>query len=334
MYVDMLWIALLSFVGIYILKHYAPKIGLIDTPNARSTHHDSIVSGAGIGFYLSIMMVLSFFHLAFLWDNMYTFIAITFVFVIGILDDYSAISPLLKFSILIISTLLLSLDMVIIDNVGIFFGSSVSLGWLSIPFTIFAVVGFSNGLNLIDGLDGLSSVISIVILSMFFAIGYTYNDFLIQFISLAFIATLLPFLIFNWYPATIFMGDSGSLTLGFVISILAIKSLVYVPALSILYLSAIPIIDTLIVLIRRKLHGRGMCQADRCHIHHILHEYFENNTQKTVVILGFIQLVFSLIGLQLGKDIESIYPLTLFFILMTLVYLQLDRMIKKQNRVC
>lgn len=334
MYVDSLWISLLSFGGIYILKYYAPKIGLIDTPNARSTHHDSIVTGAGIVFYLSTIIILSFFHSTFVWDNLVIFIAMTFVFVIGVFDDYSAISPLLKFSILIGSTLLLSLDRVMIDSVGFFFGTSVSLGWLGIPFTVFAVVGFSNGLNLIDGIDGLSSVISIVILSMFVFIGYGHHNFFIECISLAFIATLLPFLIFNWYPATIFMGDSGSLMLGFVISIVAIKSLVYLPAVSILYLCAIPIIDTLIVLIRRKLHGRGLCQADRCHIHHIFHEYFKNNTHKTVLFLGSIQLIFSLVGLNFDKNIESIYALILFFVIMIGVYVLLDSMIKKQNRVC
>ena len=111
-----------------------------------------------------------------------------------------------------------------------------------LPFTIFALAGFTNALNLIDGLD---ASISIVILSSFLYIGYIHkNELMIVLCSLT-IASLLAFLIFNWNPAKIFMGDSGSLFLGFIISVVACISLEYIHPIAIFYLAALPIVDTL-----------------------------------------------------------------------------------------
>ena len=151
---------------------------------------------------------------------------------------------------------------------------------------------------------------------------------------MAFIVSLLAFLVFNWHPASIFMGDSGSLTLGFVISILAVKSLAYLPTISILFITAIPLFDTLIVMIRRKLNGRSAFTADRCHIHHILRHFFAEDTRKTVIFLGVFQLIYSITGLQMAKDIDEGYLLIQFMLNIVLIYLFLGAMIKRQKRKC
>ncbi len=130
------------------------------------------------------------------------------------------------------------------------------------------------------------------------------------------------------------MGDSGSLTLGFVISVLAIKSLAYLPAISIFFVAAIPIIDTLVVMVRRKLKGRSMFSADRCHMHHILRHFFAEDTRKTVFFLGILQLIYSLTGLQLEKRMDEGYMLILFLLNVVLLYMFLAAMIKRQKRKC
>ena len=221
-----------------------------------------------------------------------------------------------------------------IDDLGVFFGFGLSVGWFALPFTLFAVVGFTNALNLIDGLDGLAAIVSIVILGSFFAVGYMYDDFFMMIITGAFISALLGFLLFNWHPASIFMGDSGSLTLGFVISMLAIKSLAYLPTVSVLFISAIPILDTLVVMLRRKIKGRSMFSADRCHIHHILKQFFAEDTRNTVLFLGVFQVIYSLIGLQLDKNMDEGYLLVLFAFNIVLLYMFLGAMIKRQKRDC
>jgi len=198
---------------------------------------------------------------------------------------------------------------------------------------MFAVVGFTNALNLIDGLDGLAATVSIIILGSFFVVGYTNDDHFMMLMSGAFISGLLGFLVFNWHPASIFMGDSGSLTLGFVISVLAIKSLAYIPTVSILFLAAIPVLDTLVVMIRRKINGRSMFSADRCHFHHILRHFFAEDTRKTVLFLGVLQGIYSMTGLQLDSGTPQGYTLMLFMLNIVLLYLFLGAMIRRQKRV-
>jgi len=334
MYLEFVLIFILSLVLIGLVKYYAPKIGLIDIPSDRSNHHHYIPRGAGIGFYLPIAIVLLIFHFNDILINIWTCLAVFLVFIIGVLDDHHDASPNTKFVVIIISSIFLSFDGVIINDLGTFFGMEIILGWLALPFTIFAIVGFTNALNLIDGLDGLAATISIVILGTFLAVGYLHNDFFMMAVSIAFIAGLSSFLIFNWNPASIFMGDSGSLTLGFVISILAVKSLAYLPAVSILFITAIPILDTLIVMIRRKLNGRSIFGADRCHLHHVLRDFFTEDTKKTVLFLGVFQVIYSLTGLQLDKNMDEGYFLILFACNIVLLYMLICAMIKRQKRDC
>jgi len=334
MFFEFVLIFVFSFILVSLIKHYAPKIGLIDIPNDRSTHVSHTPRGAGIGVYSAVAIVLCLLHFHCLLVNTWTFLAIFLVFVIGVLDDHHDASPNTKFIVLIISSILLSFDGVIIDDLGVFFGVPIILGWLALPFTVFAIVGFTNALNLIDGLDGLAATISIVILGTFFTVGVLNDDFFMMLLSMAFISALLAFLVFNWHPASIFMGDSGSLTLGFVIAVLAVKSLAYLPTVSILFITAIPLFDTLIVMIRRKLNGRSAFSADRCHLHHILRHFFAEDTQKTVWFLGVFQLVYSLTGLQLAKDMDEGYLLIQFLLNIVLIYLFLGAMIKRQKRKC
>lgn len=327
-------IFLLALILINMIRNNASKWGLVDIPNGRSTHVNHTARGAGIGFYLAIAFTVPFFHFDLILSYAWTCIAILLVFIIGVLDDHHDASPNAKFFVIIFSTILLSFDDIIICDLGTFFGAELSLGWFALPFTVFAVTGFTNALNLIDGLDGLAGTISIVILSIFFTVGYLNDDLFMMMISMAFISALLAFLIFNWNPASIFMGDSGSLTLGFVISMLAIKSLAYLPTVSILFIAAIPIVDTLVVMTRRKLNGRSMFSPDRCHIHHVLRHFFAEDTPRTVFFLGVFQMVYSLTGLQLDKTMDEGVLLILFLLNVVLFYLFLGAMIKRQKRKC
>ncbi len=334
MYIEFIVIFLLSLLWVNLVKVYAPKLGLMDIPNGRSTHCSSIPRGAGIGFYLPVAFVLPIFHFDLISSNIWTAAAILLVFITGVLDDHHDASPNTKFIVISLATVLLYFDNIVISDLGTFFGYHVTLGWLALPFTLFAVVSFTNALNLIDGLDGLAATVSIVIFGTFFTVGYQNDDLFMMLISGAFISSLLAFLLFNWNPASIFMGDSGSLTLGFVIAMLAIKSLNYLPAVSILFMAAIPILDTIIVVIRRKRTGRPLFSGDRCHIHHILRHFFAENTSMTVLFLGVMQASYSVLGLQLDKNMDGAYLLILFLLDIVIVYLFLGAMIKRQKREC
>jgi len=260
------------------------------------------------------------------------------VFSIGVVDDRYEVSARWKFIVIFIAVFLMWVYGTTIDNLGVWFGYELSLNSIvALFFTMFALAGFTNALNLIDGIDGLSSSISVVILSFFLMIGLEHSDHLMVVLSSFSIAGIVGFMFLNWHPAKIFMGDSGSLSLGFIISILAVLSIKYIHPIVILYLAAIPILDTLIVMIRRIRRGKSPFSPDKTHLHHILVKFFENNVQKTVIFLSMLQLIFSSIGYMLigiiNKDHHPIVPLlaTVGFALMFVVFYMIFTGIKKRQ---
>ncbi|MFK5976102.1 MAG: MraY family glycosyltransferase [Sulfurovum sp.] len=325
-------IFILSLLFIYLLRKYAKHLELIDKPNSRSIHTQNTPRGGGIAFFFAIFLVFPFFHWEILTHYPYIILSIIIIFISGVIDDIKEVKPLTKFLVILISTLLLYIDNISINSVGVFGGDILFLGYLSLPFTFFAVSGFTNALNLIDGLDGLSTTISLLILSTFLYIGFIYQDEFMIIVSIVVITSLLAFLLYNWYPASIFMGDSGSLTLGFIISILAIKSLEHLSsAVTILFLTALPILDTMIVMIRRKLKGGSAFQADRCHLHHIILNCFTNSTPKTVIFIFLLQLLYIFIGLSVDSRIDGLSLLILFILQGVGLYHLLGYLIKKQT---
>lgn len=324
------FIATIFFIKTII--HYAPRLGLIDIPNHRSMHKHITPRGAGIGIVFGVMASDIIFLNNIVFSHIVTFLAIFLVFVVGILDDHRDTSPKTKFYAIFAAVLLLAYDDTIIHSLGYIFGHEITLRWMAIPFTMFAVAGFTNALNLSDGLDGLAGLLSITILSSLCIIGYQNNDLFIVSTSLSFITAIGAFLLFNWHPAKIFMGDSGSLTLGFVIALLAIKALPYIQPVSVLFIAAIPIMDTLIVMIRRKRNSLSIFAPDKLHIHHILLNFFAGNVRKTVVLIVLLQLGFSIAGIVFSESVSQRYTLLLFIINIGVMYILLNGMLERQNK--
>jgi UDP-GlcNAc:undecaprenyl-phosphate GlcNAc-1-phosphate transferase len=207
----------------------------------------------------------------------------------------------------------------------------MSLGWFALPFTIVAIVGFTNALNLIDGLDGLAGSISIVILSTLFMIGHDNGDDFMMMLSGSFIAALLAFMVYNWNPASIFMGDSGSLVLGFVIGLLVIKSASYVQPVSVLFIIAGPLLDTIIVMFRRMRQGKSMFIADKTHIHHVLFNFFNHDAKRTVIFLSILQLTYSVTGLLIVDSADQTMSLVLFALNASILYFVFSGMLRRQT---
>lgn len=323
-----------TLLFIKLLIRYAPKLGLIDIPNHRSIHAHVTPRGAGIGMISAVILSDLIFIPEHTFTHLLALLGIFLVFIIGILDDHRDTSPRMKFIIIFIAVFLFYQDGIVIDTLGTIFGYRIELGWFAVPFTMFAVAGFTNALNLSDGLDGLAGTLSLIILSALCFIGYENNDPFIFVLSLSFIAAIAAFMWFNWNPARIFMGDSGSLTLGVVIAVLSIKALEYIqqPAV-ILFLAAIPIMDTIIVMVRRKRSGKSMFSPDKTHFHHIMLKFFQGNVKKTVILIGLMQLFYSLIGLNLMEnDYKQRYILMMFFLVLTMTYLLLNGMLDRQTK--
>lgn len=324
---------ILSFIFIKLIIHYAPSLGLIDIPNHRSHHKKITPRGAGIGIVFAVicsdLIFLNTAHLSHPW----ILIGIFIIFAVGILDDHRNTSPNAKFLVIFIAVVFFYVDGTYIKHLGHVFGYSIPLGWFAFPFTLIAIAGFTNALNLSDGLDGLAASLSIIILSALCFIGYVHNDSFMVSLSLSFISALVAFLWFNWNPAKIFMGDSGSLTLGVIISIVSIRALDYVEPITILFIAALPIIDTLIVMIRRKRNGRSMFSPDKTHLHHLVLQFFKGNVRKTVILLTLGQLFYSFIGLTfIENSIKQRYILLLFILLLVISYILLNGMLERQTK--
>ena len=316
---------LLFIITFFLLKIFikkAEKFNLIDIPNARSAHKAPIARGAGIVFgfvFLIVSFLLNYFSTECDTYN-YVLISLVIVFLTGLYDDLKDISSKAKFFFIILATLLAFIDGISINSLGNYFGYELQLGYLALPFTIFAVVGFTNALNLTDGLDGLAGSISIIMLSGLLYIGVQQGDSILIYIPIFLISLLLSFLWFNWSPAKVFMGDSGSLFLGFTIALLSIYSLKYINPSSILFLAAIPMLDTLMVMRRRKQRGQSLFIADKNHLHHILLG-IKKDKQYTVYTLIKLQILFTLIFVQVYNKSDFIN--LILFALLFLIFFNL-----------
>lgn len=331
---------LLTLLFIKLIIKNSLVLGLIDVPNGRSSHTKTKPRGAGIGFGLAFFISIIFFDFSFFLEKWIVFLAISLVFLIGILDDHKDASPRAKFFVIMFSTLLIYFDNIAIFSLGNFFGFELSLWYLALPFTMFAIAGFTNALNLIDGLDGLAGSVSIIILSIFLYLGYVYQDQFIITISSTTVVALSAFIFFNWNPASIFMGDSGSLFLGFIISLLAVKLTLYIHPVSVIFIIAIPILDTIIVMVRRIKKGTSAFSPDKTHIHHILLNFFRKRVKRIVLFIALIQALFSLAGLMLalnsealGQGIGSVAALVGFIGILIFFYLIFTGMQRRQKLI-
>lgn len=340
MLINLLFSFLITWIFIKLIIKNALYLGLTDIPNERSSHTKITPRGAGIGFGFSFFISILIFEFSLFLEYWIVFLAIFMVFLVGILDDHKDASPRAKFYVIFLATFLLFLDDISIYSLGVFLGFDLKLSYLALPFTMFALAGFTNALNLIDGLDGLAGTISLVILSTFLYIGYINNDNLIVTLCLFSMTSVLAFLIFNWNPARIFMGDSGSLFLGFIISIVAVLSLKYIHPISVFYLTALPIIDTIVVMLRRIRKKISPFSPDKTHIHHILLGFFSKKVKTTVIFLILMQCLFSIAGLMMANSSNkltlgsySFFAFIAFIFIITLFYMVLTGMKRRQKLI-
>ncbi len=221
----------------------------------------------------------------------------------GILDDIFELSAKVKFSLQIAAALIVVLwGGVQVNFINLPFGGTVTFGFLAIPVTILWIVGVTNAINLIDGLDGLaagvSSIALITISGMAIIMGNTY---VIAISSIVLVSTL-GFLFYNFYPAKIFMGDTGALFLGYMISVMALLGFKNVTLISFIVpvlILGVPISDTFFAILRRFLNKQPLSAPDKSHLHHCLLKAGFTHRQTVLIIyaiaafFGLSALIFS-----------------------------------------
>lgn len=281
---------LLPFVFVVIIipfiKNLAVKIGAVDVPRTRHIHKKVTPKLGGLGIFLGFL----FGYMAFgTHSSMMNAILIgSFIIIItGVIDDITELGPLTKFvGQLAAALVIVFYGKLLIQDITAF-GLYINFSFLSYPLTIFFILGCINCINLIDGIDGLSGGISSIYYLTVGIIatiqGKTGLDFVLTFVMLG---STLGFLFYNFNPASIFAGDSGSMFMGFIISVIALLGFKNVTMTSLiipLLILAIPILDTIFAIVRRMLKGESPAKADRLHIHHQLLN--RNLSQKTTVLI-------------------------------------------------
>lgn len=257
------------------------KYKLYDLPNARKEHTNPIPTMGGIAIIAGMMTALfMWFPFSNIPAQLCFFFSIMVLLALGIMDDLKDLSAKYKFLVQLALAIMIALSGIRITSFdGLFNIHELSIS-AQYTFTILAIVGITNAFNLIDGIDGLAGglgFMSLVILGLFLTMSGDTNTALIAF---ALAGGILAFLYFNFNPARIFMGDTGSLVLGFVIAVLCIRFMqmnvvVIKPVIPhapvfVLGLVLIPVFDTLRVFATRTLKGQSPFLADKTHIHHLL----------------------------------------------------------------
>ena len=275
-----------------LIKKYSIVAEAYAKENKRTVHHGKISRIGGVAIYISFMVTAAIFMKA---DQAIQGILLggTILFFAGLIDDLIDIKPTTKLCFELAAAIVLILHGVAIDELRLPFGITIDSTIISVLFTILWVAGITNAVNLIDGLDGLSGGMSVVILVVIGSLAMIERRPDILFLAFILAGSTLGFLVYNAHPASIFMGDCGSLFLGFMISAISLvgfkSSTIMTLALPILLLM-LPIIDTLSAILRRTLKGMKFSQADKSHIHHLLMNQFGH--RNTVIIMCGVTSLF------------------------------------------
>lgn len=301
---------LISALLVPFIRCLAIKVGAVDKPNARRVNKVTMPTMGG----LAIFIAFNFTNFVLLRDQyplklqITLFIAQCIVIATGMIDDIYELKPYQKLiGITIAALVVYYVAHVRMTTITLPFIGTVKLGILSLPITLIWILAITNALNLIDGLDGLATGIAIIALTTSAIIGYFFLNVTNTFISImmfTLVAALIGFLPYNFHPATIYLGDTGSLFIGFMISVFSLfglKNATFISIIIPVIILGVPITDTVYAIIRRVLNKKPIMKPDKHHLHHRLMQMGLSHRQTVLVIYG-IALIFAFISL--------LYPLS------------------------
>lgn len=309
---------IITFILLPIIIRVSRSVDLLDMPDRRKIHHVSTPALGGIaifmGFMFSVAMAVSFSELSSL---KFFLFGLTIIFIMGIRDDISSLLAKHKLLTQVFAAFLVVYftDMRLTGLYGIFGIGELPM-WLSVSLSIFVLVGLTNSFNLIDGIDGLAGSVGVLIMTFFGWVFLASGHEAYAILSLSVVGSLAAFLFFNWYPSRIFMGDTGSMVLGFVISALAIKFINIAPGVSLglveisssvaICVAALilPVFDTLRVFTIRFVNGKNPLDPDRNHLHHGLLKIGLNHAQASISLVSF-NLLILLLALMLNETLGN-----------------------------
>lgn len=317
-------ILLTSFISSLIItpivKSIAYKIGATDKPNHRKVHKALMPRLGGLAIYISFMLGLMILNI----DNQlkfYLMLGSTVIVITGIFDDIRELRARTKLlGQLVAAGIVVFGGGVQMEFVSLPFGMQWNFHYLGIPMTFLWIIGVTNSINLIDGLDGLAAGVSSIALLAISGMAVIMGDIFVSSIGFILLLSTLGFLYHNFHPAKIFLGDTGSLFLGFVISVLSLlgfKNVTFISLIVPVIILGVPLSDTFFAIIRRLTNNKPITAPDKYHLHHCLLHAGLSHRQTVFAIYG-IAAMFAVIGVILTTSNMKgsyLHIVTLLFII-------------------
>jgi UDP-GlcNAc:undecaprenyl-phosphate/decaprenyl-phosphate GlcNAc-1-phosphate transferase len=303
-----------SFVATRQVRDLATRRGWISLPqDGRHVHASALPRLGGVAIFVAFSLSLGLWLLLVLvfprllegfapTTLLRIYVPACLIFCLGIYDDLHGAGPYLKFSGQAVAAAMLFAGGMRILDLPVLFGQHTLPWFVGLPLTMLWVVAITNAFNLIDGLDGLAAGSALFSTLVFFVVALVNHSWLGSLMSVALAGAILGFLRFNFNPATIFLGDSGSLFIGFLLSALALAGAQKAPTLVAVAIPVVsfglPILETALSILRRVISGRPIFTADREHIHHKLLQMGFSH-RDVVIVLYAVSAVFALLSLFL-----------------------------------
>lgn len=304
---------IISAILVPFVRKFAIKVGAVDKPNARRVNSRPMPTLGGLAIFIAFNLTnFLFLRTQYPQRQLFAlFLAECIIILTGVIDDIYELKPKQKLLGIVIAALVvyyiagIKMTTFSIPFIGLF-----QLKWLSMPVTLIWIVAITNAINLLDGLDGLATGVSIIALTTSAITSFFFLNNVGVFVSimmLTLVAAMVGFLPYNFNPARIFLGDTGALFIGFMIAIFSLyglKNATFISLIIPIIILGVPITDTVYAILRRILNKKPIFEADKHHLHHRLMQMGLTHRQTVLVIYG-IALIFSFISL--------LFPLSSFW---------------------
>lgn len=294
--------AVFAFVCTPLMIRFSLKINAVDKPNSRKVHKGLMPTLGGLSIFFSFLIGLALlqpsntYHLSIV-------IGAFIIIILGFFDDLYALTAKSKFIVQIIAAcVVVFYGGLQVEFINLPFGGQLEFGWLSAIVTILWIVGITNAINFIDGLDGLAAGVSAIALFTIAVMAILMGNVYVLSIAIILFWSILGFLPFNFFPAKIFMGDTGALFLGFMIAVLSLlgfKNITIISFIIPILILAVPIFDTGVAIVRRLVQKRPISSPDSSHLHHRLVKLGMTHMQ-TVIFMYVLSGMFGVAAILLS----------------------------------
>jgi len=325
-FVDLMIASFIALISTFFLtfpvKRLAIKFNVVDFPNYRKIHTKVTPRLGGLAIFLGAALGLLYLqpeHIHLLEISLGAIVIV----LTGMLDDRYSIRPVIKLSGQLIAASFLLSSGLIIERITLPFIGVVELGVFSVLITVLWVVGITNAINLIDGLDGLATGVSTIALSSMFVMALIDLQIFAAYLAIVMIGANLGFLYHNYYPAKIYMGDTGSNFLGYMIAVISMlglfKNIALFSFIIPVIILAVPIFDTLFAIIRRASNKQKIMKPDNKHIHYQLLRVGFTHRQSVLIMYAF-SLLFGILAILFARA-SLVLSLFITFILLVLIHI-------------